>query len=148
MATRALLVVTLGVCQLSRFGAAFVAPHGTLVRSGTAHGGRCCGRAGAAALHMAAKGKGKKPAVTFKGFGAVPAKLETRVPESDTELCECKSGKSYGECCKPFHAGERWPETPLQLMRSRFVCAARAAAFQLCTSHLAPGCCCLAATVG
>ena len=45
------------------------------------------------AAGKSANGKGKKPAVTFKGFGAVPAKLETRVPESDTELCECKSGK-------------------------------------------------------
>jgi SEC-C motif-containing protein len=33
--------------------------------------------------------------------------------------CPCFSGKSYGECCKPFHDG-RLPDTALQLMRSRY----------------------------
>jgi hypothetical protein len=40
-------------------------------------------------------------------------------PESADEPCECQSGLAYGQCCKPFHDGEKWPETPLQLMRSR-----------------------------
>ena len=50
--------------------------------------------------------------------GGQPADCE-RAPESDDEPCECQSGLAYGQCCKPFHAGEKWPETPLQLMRSR-----------------------------
>ncbi len=39
--------------------------------------------------------------------------------------CPCKSGKSYEECCKPFHQG-KLPETALKLMRSRY------AAYALC----------------
>eukprot|EP00802_Teleaulax_amphioxeia_P000889 Tamp_00890.p3 GENE.Tamp_00890~~Tamp_00890.p3 ORF type:complete len:277 (-),score=71.23 Tamp_00890:2144-2974(-) len=73
-----------------------------------------------AAAGVSAAAKKKQPAVAFKGFGAVPPKLESRVPESDDEPCECQSGLAYGQCCKPFHAGEKWPETPLQLMRSRY----------------------------
>jgi len=33
--------------------------------------------------------------------------------------CPCCSGKSYKECCEPFHLGKE-PETALQLMRSRY----------------------------
>lgn len=72
---------------------------------------------------MAAKGgakKKKKPTTSFSGFGAMPDKFITRVPESDSEPCACQSGQTYGVCCKPFHSGEKWPETPLQLMRSRY----------------------------
>jgi SEC-C motif domain protein len=34
-------------------------------------------------------------------------------------LCPCCSGKTYAECCKPFHEGAL-PETALLLMRSRY----------------------------
>lgn len=34
--------------------------------------------------------------------------------------CPCGSGRSYTACCQPFHAGERLPDTPEQLMRSRY----------------------------
>lgn len=34
-------------------------------------------------------------------------------------LCPCCSGLEYKNCCKPFHDGGL-PETPLQLMRSRY----------------------------
>jgi len=34
-------------------------------------------------------------------------------------LCPCGTGKSYIECCKPFHEG-RLPDTALLLMRSRY----------------------------
>ena len=71
------------------------------------------------AVYMAAKGK-KNEAISFKGFGALPDKLEDSTPESPDEMCACQSGQSYAQCCKPFHAREKWPETPLQLMRSRF----------------------------
>ncbi len=34
--------------------------------------------------------------------------------------CPCCSGKSYEDCCKPFHTKEKFPETAEELMRSRF----------------------------
>lgn len=34
--------------------------------------------------------------------------------------CPCCSGKSYEECCKPFHTNEKFPQTAQELMRSRF----------------------------
>ncbi|WGE33611.1 YchJ family protein [Actinobacillus genomosp. 1] len=34
--------------------------------------------------------------------------------------CPCQSGKSYTECCQPFHLKTAFPETAEQLMRSRY----------------------------
>ena len=34
--------------------------------------------------------------------------------------CPCCSGKSYEECCKPFHTNEKFPPIAEVLMRSRF----------------------------
>ncbi|WP_346984125.1 YchJ family protein [Chryseobacterium sp. POE27] len=34
--------------------------------------------------------------------------------------CPCCSGKTYEECCKPYHAGEKYAPTAEALMRSRF----------------------------
>ncbi|MNK47403.1 hypothetical protein D3C87_662130 [compost metagenome] len=34
--------------------------------------------------------------------------------------CACCSGKSYAECCQPFHANAIVAQTPEQLMRSRY----------------------------
>jgi SEC-C motif-containing protein len=34
--------------------------------------------------------------------------------------CPCCSGKSYEDCCKPFHKKEKFPQTAEELMRSRF----------------------------
>ena len=34
--------------------------------------------------------------------------------------CPCCSGKSYEECCKPFHTKTKSPQTAEELMRSRF----------------------------
>lgn len=34
--------------------------------------------------------------------------------------CPCCSGKTYEECCKPFHAKERLANSAETLMRSRF----------------------------
>lgn len=36
-----------------------------------------------------------------------------------TQSCECHSGKTYEECCKPYHDGNL-PENALLLMRSRY----------------------------
>ncbi len=34
--------------------------------------------------------------------------------------CPCQSGQTFGQCCAPFITGEQIPETPGQLMRSRY----------------------------
>lgn len=41
---------------------------------------------------------------------------------SDTTMttCPCGSGKSYEECCAPYHREERWPEDPLTMLRTRY----------------------------
>lgn len=36
------------------------------------------------------------------------------------EICPCHSGKQYNECCGPFIEGKSSPQTPEQLMRSRY----------------------------
>ena len=38
----------------------------------------------------------------------------------NTELCPCKSGKTFGECCGPIVAGETKSETAEALMRARY----------------------------
>ena len=116
MMARVLLLVFIGSIQLAHSTAfsvlAGIAPRQLIPRAV----GR---RRPTGAVYMAAKGK-KNEAISFKGFGALPDKLEDSTPESSDEMCACQSGQSYALCCKPFHAREKWPETPLQLMRSRF----------------------------
>lgn len=34
--------------------------------------------------------------------------------------CPCCSGKTYEECCQPFHKGDKTPPTAEALIRSRF----------------------------
>ena len=34
--------------------------------------------------------------------------------------CPCCSGKTYENCCEPYHLGKKIPQTPEQLMRSRY----------------------------
>jgi SEC-C motif-containing protein len=34
--------------------------------------------------------------------------------------CYCGSNQSYSKCCQPFHDDQKRPETPEQLMRSRY----------------------------
>ena len=34
--------------------------------------------------------------------------------------CPCCSGKNYENCCEPYHLGKKLPQTPEQLMRSRY----------------------------
>ena len=38
----------------------------------------------------------------------------------NTELCPCKSGKTYGECCGPLHSGAAKADTAEALMRARY----------------------------
>lgn len=50
-------------------------------------------------------------------------------------LCPCHSGKTYRECCEPYHTGVL-PETALQLMRSRYAAyALRLADYIMQTTH-------------
>jgi len=37
-----------------------------------------------------------------------------------THICPCGSGKTFGLCCAPVHAGTRIPATAEELMRARF----------------------------
>ncbi len=37
-----------------------------------------------------------------------------------TDQCPCGSGELYEKCCGVFHSGQAVPETPEQLMRSRY----------------------------
>ena len=34
--------------------------------------------------------------------------------------CPCCSGKSYSDCCEPFHLNKKLPKTAEELMRSRY----------------------------
>lgn len=65
-----------------------------------------------------------------QGFGSKPAKakkIKSRTPKA-SQACPCFSGKPYGECCKPFHEGEKKPQ-PVEVMRARY------AAFAWCVSR-------------
>lgn len=63
-----------------------------------------------------------------KGFGVqrptweqVVGAMETRLPpDADVQPCPCGSGDAYGDCCRPYHAGERLPETPVRVLQSRY----------------------------
>ncbi|MCF2706639.1 YchJ family protein [Arcanobacterium haemolyticum] len=35
-------------------------------------------------------------------------------------ICPCQSGRTYAECCRPFHLGEAEAPTAQALMRSRY----------------------------
>ena len=41
---------------------------------------------------------------------------------NNEELCPCKSGKTFGECCGPVIAGTAKAETAEALMRARYTC--------------------------
>lgn len=66
---------------------------------------------------MMAQGFGAK---SPKGKG-VKSKSRIRAP---SQPCACFSGKPYGQCCKPFHDGDKLPE-PQELMRARYSAYAR-----------------------
>ncbi|MBS0349885.1 MAG: YchJ family protein [Proteobacteria bacterium] len=40
--------------------------------------------------------------------------------KTPTKNCPCQSGLNFAECCSPYLTGERLPETPVALMRSRY----------------------------
>jgi len=96
---------------------------------------------------FAAGRKGKKGAVIGKGFGTVPtqptleevvAKFPNRIPKNAEECeCPCGSGKVYKNCCGPFHKKEKYPGSPIDVLRSRYT------AFAV-SCHYLSSCKCLA----
>ena len=86
----------------------------------------------ATALSAKTKGGSKKKKAsartTNKGFGAPPptledvlAKMKSRTPDNANEVdCPCGSGKSHGDCCGPYLAGEKECLTPADVLRSRY----------------------------
>ncbi|CAB9516951.1 UPF0225 protein [Seminavis robusta] len=74
------------------------------------------------------KKKGGNAASNQKGFGAAPptleevtAKFKTRLPDDAGAVpCPCGAGPTYADCCAPYHQQERFPESPLQVLQSRY----------------------------
>ena len=56
-----------------------------------------------------------------KGFSKTVRGLNfDRVPNHDAE-CACgDNGRSYGDCCAPFHEGKFFPKTPAELTQARY----------------------------
>mmetsp|Transcript_55761 Transcript_55761/g.121431 ORF Transcript_55761/g.121431 Transcript_55761/m.121431 type:complete len:297 (-) Transcript_55761:89-979(-) len=77
------------------------------------------GKPGKKAPHTCAKGFGPPPPPP-KTFEEVCAEFKSRLPRDEAEPCVCGSGDSYSNCCKPFHQGEKIPETPESCLRSRY----------------------------
>lgn len=55
----------------------------------------------------------------MRGFGF--GKKQNEGPKT----CECGSKVAYEECCGPYHAGAKLPETAEKLMRSRYTAYCR-----------------------
>jgi SEC-C motif domain protein len=55
------------------------------------------------------------------GFGAklVVVKDGPDLPDMGSK-CKCRSSKKYGDCCGPYHMGEKKPDTVVEMVRSRF----------------------------
>lgn len=53
------------------------------------------------------------------GFGQAKLPDKSKVPAPEAK-CICGSGKSYGDCCKPYHENQGYPGDPVTLVRSRF----------------------------
>lgn len=69
---------------------------------------------------MLAKGFGvdkNKPAAAKRDRGKKAIK-SNKTPAASAP-CPCFSGNPYGECCKPFHDGEKGAQ-PVQVMRARY----------------------------
>uniref|UniRef100_A0A7S0AHI5 YchJ-like middle NTF2-like domain-containing protein n=1 Tax=Minutocellus polymorphus TaxID=265543 RepID=A0A7S0AHI5_9STRA len=88
--------------------------------------------------------KGRQAASTRKGFGAPPptfeqvaSGLKNRLPEAaSSEACPCGSGQKYGDCCQPFHLGSKWPQSPREVLQTRYSAFAyRLPAYIIDTTH-------------
>jgi len=64
------------------------------------------------------------------GFGAPPPAPKTleevvrgfgnRLPKDFEDPCMCGSSESYASCCRPYHKGDKKPETPEWALKSRY----------------------------
>lgn len=45
---------------------------------------------------------------------------KTEHPANSDQICPCQSGQSYADCCQNYISGDAVPQTPEQLMRSRY----------------------------
>eukprot|EP00884_Botryococcus_braunii_P016129 jgi/Botrbrau1/319/Bobra.0022s0281.2 len=79
------------------------------------------------------KGFGTKPKATSKKK-ADQQDIGYHPWQEDKSLCPCCSGRKYEGCCQPLHKLERVPQTPEELMRSRF--AAYALGGNLAVSYI------------
>lgn len=70
------------------------------------------------------------PAQMMAGFGAPPPAPKTleevvrgfgnRLPKDFEDPCMCGSSESYASCCRPYHKGDKKPETPEWALKSRY----------------------------
>ena len=85
---------------------------------------------GASAGGAGSKKKSAGVASSVKGFGAKPptfeevvATFKTRMgPNALTEKCPCGTTKDalYQDCCAPFHSGNKVPQQPLEVLKTRY----------------------------
>lgn len=85
-----------------------------------------------ASVTMLAKSKtgGSSSSGGGGGFGApkkaaptldeIVAGWKTRLPADTSTACPCGSGDAYDSCCRPYHIGEKAPESPERCLRSRY----------------------------
>ncbi|CAB1102559.1 unnamed protein product [Ectocarpus sp. CCAP 1310/34] len=62
--------------------------------------------------------KGRSKPATKRNKDNKMAKIKTKTPAASAP-CPCFSGNPYGDCCKPFHDGEKSAQ-PVQVMRARY----------------------------
>lgn len=72
----------------------------------------------------------KKSVKSGSGFGKAPShinlddiakKFPTRIPQNAENCsCPCGTGELYKNCCQPLHLKQKLPETPIDVLRSRY----------------------------
>lgn len=73
---------------------------------------------------------GKNAAAGFKGFGTKPPTYEEVIatfktqqgPDAVNEPCPCgtTAGALYGDCCAPYHQGQKLAESPAVVLKTRY----------------------------
>jgi SEC-C motif-containing protein len=70
-----------------------------------------------------------------KTLDELVAGYETRLP-AEGAMCACCSGIPYEQCCRPYHVGDKVPETPTRTLQTRFTAFAyRLPAVLIRTTH-------------
>lgn len=61
------------------------------------------------------------PSQNLKNLEEIVKKFPSRVPPNPEECnCPCGTGLLYKHCCQPFHVKDKIPDTPLDVLRSRY----------------------------